>query len=131
MSARRPHSLKLLVLTDAIQAAIEQLDLLGAVERKEDQLVLTPLGRKMAAFPLEPKFSKVKTTEKLANFYLTYSSQYHWHFSSKLLKRGLELGATAAVLVYLQYVHEAQLYFQELCWFACHLLFNSGRFFKR
>ncbi|XP_074778990.1 ATP-dependent RNA helicase DHX33 isoform X1 [Athene noctua] len=43
---------------DAIQAAIEQLDLLGAVEHKEDQLVLTPLGRKMAAFPLEPKFSK-------------------------------------------------------------------------
>ncbi|POI21816.1 hypothetical protein CIB84_014438, partial [Bambusicola thoracicus] len=43
---------------DAIQAAIEQLDLLGAVEQKEDQLVLTPLGRKMAAFPLEPKFSK-------------------------------------------------------------------------
>ncbi|KAM6192661.1 ATP-dependent RNA helicase DHX33 isoform 2-T2 [Sarcoramphus papa] len=43
---------------DAIQAAIEQLDVLGAVERKEDQLVLTPLGRKMAAFPLEPKFSK-------------------------------------------------------------------------
>ncbi|NXU70138.1 DHX33 helicase, partial [Oreotrochilus melanogaster] len=43
---------------DAIQAAIEQLDLLGAVERKEDQFVLTPLGKKMAAFPLEPKFSK-------------------------------------------------------------------------
>ncbi|KAM9257248.1 ATP-dependent RNA helicase DHX33-like [Cariama cristata] len=43
---------------DAIQAAIEQLDLLGAVERKEDHLVLTSLGRKMAAFPLEPKLSK-------------------------------------------------------------------------
>ncbi|XP_068021531.1 ATP-dependent RNA helicase DHX33 isoform X2 [Melanerpes formicivorus] len=43
---------------EAIEAAIEQLDLLGAVERKEDQLVLTPLGRRMAAFPLEPKFSK-------------------------------------------------------------------------
>ncbi|NWR79890.1 DHX33 helicase, partial [Centropus unirufus] len=43
---------------DAIKAAIEQLDLLGAVERREGQLVLTPLGRKMAAFPLEPKFSK-------------------------------------------------------------------------
>ncbi|XP_067393949.1 ATP-dependent RNA helicase DHX33 isoform X2 [Emydura macquarii macquarii] len=43
---------------DAVQAAIEQLDLLGAVDRKEDQLTLTPLGRKMAAFPLEPKFSK-------------------------------------------------------------------------
>ncbi|KAM8975829.1 ATP-dependent RNA helicase DHX33 [Pelodytes ibericus] len=43
---------------DSIRAAIEQLDLLGAVERKEDQVILTPLGRKMAAFPLEPKFSK-------------------------------------------------------------------------
>ncbi|KAM9613747.1 ATP-dependent RNA helicase DHX33 isoform 2-T2 [Morphnus guianensis] len=43
---------------DAIQAAIEELDLLGAVERKKDHIVLTPLGRKMAAFPLEPKFSK-------------------------------------------------------------------------
>ncbi|KAM5181064.1 ATP-dependent RNA helicase DHX33 [Mantella aurantiaca] len=43
---------------DAIRAAIDQLDLLGAVERKEDQIILTPLGRKMAAFPLEPRFSK-------------------------------------------------------------------------
>ncbi|XP_029469654.1 ATP-dependent RNA helicase DHX33 [Rhinatrema bivittatum] len=43
---------------EAIQAAIEQLDLLGAVEHKEDQITLTPVGRKMAAFPLEPRFSK-------------------------------------------------------------------------
>ncbi|KAE8625133.1 hypothetical protein XENTR_v10006168 [Xenopus tropicalis] len=43
---------------DSIQAAIDQLHLLGAVERKGDQIVLTPLGKKMAAFPLEPKFSK-------------------------------------------------------------------------
>ncbi|XP_018408883.1 PREDICTED: putative ATP-dependent RNA helicase DHX33 [Nanorana parkeri] len=43
---------------DSIRAAIDQLDLLGAVERKEDQVILTPLGRKMAAFPLEPRFSK-------------------------------------------------------------------------
>ncbi|XP_056412356.1 ATP-dependent RNA helicase DHX33 isoform X1 [Hyla sarda] len=43
---------------DSIQSATEQLDLLGAVERKEDQIILTPLGKKMAAFPLEPKFSK-------------------------------------------------------------------------
>ncbi|KAJ7395596.1 putative ATP-dependent RNA helicase DHX33 [Pitangus sulphuratus] len=43
---------------DAIQAAIDQLDLLGAVTQKEGQLVLTPLGKKMAAFPLDPKFSK-------------------------------------------------------------------------
>lgn len=43
---------------DSIRSAIEHLDLLGAVERKEDQIILTPLGKKMAAFPLEPKFSK-------------------------------------------------------------------------
>uniref|UniRef100_A0A8C9A7L3 RNA helicase n=1 Tax=Prolemur simus TaxID=1328070 RepID=A0A8C9A7L3_PROSS len=43
---------------DHIQAAIAQLDLLGAVEHKDDQLTLTPIGRKMAAFPLEPKFAK-------------------------------------------------------------------------
>ncbi|XP_063809749.1 ATP-dependent RNA helicase DHX33 isoform X2 [Pseudophryne corroboree] len=43
---------------DSIRAAIDQLDLLGALERKEDQIILTSLGRKMAAFPLEPKFSK-------------------------------------------------------------------------
>ncbi|KAM3853093.1 ATP-dependent RNA helicase DHX33 isoform 2-T2 [Vipera latastei] len=43
---------------EALQAAIEQLALLGAVEKK-DQLILTPLGKKMAAFPLEPKFSKM------------------------------------------------------------------------
>ncbi|KAM5273954.1 ATP-dependent RNA helicase DHX33 [Ctenodactylus gundi] len=43
---------------DHIQAAVVQLDLLGALERKDDQLTLTPIGRKMAAFPLEPKFAK-------------------------------------------------------------------------
>ncbi|KAM4047571.1 ATP-dependent RNA helicase DHX33 [Anomaloglossus baeobatrachus] len=43
---------------DSIRSAIEQLDLLGAVDRKEDQIILTPLGKKMASFPLEPKFSK-------------------------------------------------------------------------
>ncbi|XP_055450247.1 ATP-dependent RNA helicase DHX33 isoform X2 [Psammomys obesus] len=43
---------------DHIQAAIAQLDLLGALEHKDDQLALTPIGRKMAAFPLEPKFAK-------------------------------------------------------------------------
>nr|XP_006641045.2 PREDICTED: putative ATP-dependent RNA helicase DHX33 [Lepisosteus oculatus] len=42
----------------AIQAAIEQLELLGAAERKDDQVTLTPLGKKMASFPLEPRFAK-------------------------------------------------------------------------
>ncbi|XP_028662843.1 ATP-dependent RNA helicase DHX33 [Erpetoichthys calabaricus] len=43
---------------DSIRAAIEQLDLLGAVEQKDNQVILTALGKKMASFPLEPKFSK-------------------------------------------------------------------------
>ncbi|XP_069470700.1 ATP-dependent RNA helicase DHX33 [Ambystoma mexicanum] len=43
---------------EAVRAAIEQLKLLGAVEQKEDQILLTSLGRKMAAFPLDPRFSK-------------------------------------------------------------------------
>ncbi|XP_068950257.1 ATP-dependent RNA helicase DHX33 isoform X3 [Petaurus breviceps papuanus] len=44
---------------DHLQAALEQLELLGALQRKKDEpLVLTPTGRKMAAFPLEPKFAK-------------------------------------------------------------------------
>lgn len=44
---------------DHVQAAVAQLDLLGALEQKDGQLTLTPVGRKMAAFPLDPKFAKV------------------------------------------------------------------------
>ncbi|XP_045343286.1 ATP-dependent RNA helicase DHX33 isoform X1 [Leopardus geoffroyi] len=43
---------------DHVQAAVAQLELLGALERKDEQLTLAPLGRKMAAFPLEPRFAK-------------------------------------------------------------------------
>ncbi|XP_072445354.1 ATP-dependent RNA helicase DHX33 isoform X1 [Chiloscyllium punctatum] len=43
---------------DAVRAAIEQLELLGAIECKDSQIILTQLGKKMAAFPLEPRFSK-------------------------------------------------------------------------
>ncbi|XP_041096943.1 ATP-dependent RNA helicase DHX33 isoform X2 [Polyodon spathula] len=43
---------------EAVRAAIEQLDLLGAVERMDDQVTLTPMGKKMASFPLEPRFAK-------------------------------------------------------------------------
>ncbi|XP_045841466.1 ATP-dependent RNA helicase DHX33 isoform X2 [Meles meles] len=43
---------------DHVQAAVAQLDLLGALERKDGQLTLTLVGRKMAAFPLDPKFAK-------------------------------------------------------------------------
>ncbi|XP_064629745.1 ATP-dependent RNA helicase DHX33-like [Lineus longissimus] len=44
--------------TEAINNAIEQLVLLEAVE-KEDILKLTDLGKKMSAFPLDPRYSKV------------------------------------------------------------------------
>ncbi|KAF4073032.1 hypothetical protein AMELA_G00254170 [Ameiurus melas] len=43
---------------ESMRMAGEQLDLLGAVERKDDQVSLTPLGKKMACFPLEPRFAK-------------------------------------------------------------------------
>ncbi|TUB86239.1 Pre-mRNA-splicing factor ATP-dependent RNA helicase DEAH10 [Bagarius yarrelli] len=43
---------------ESMRMAVEQLDLLGAVERKDDRVYLTPLGKKMACFPLEPRFAK-------------------------------------------------------------------------
>ncbi|KAI5089266.1 putative ATP-dependent RNA helicase DHX33, partial [Silurus meridionalis] len=43
---------------ESMRMAVEQLDLLGAVEQREDQVFLTPLGKKMACFPLEPRFAK-------------------------------------------------------------------------
>ncbi|XP_013890010.1 ATP-dependent RNA helicase DHX33 isoform X2 [Austrofundulus limnaeus] len=43
---------------EAVRAAVKQLELLGAVEKKEEQVLLTSLGKKMASFPLEPRFSK-------------------------------------------------------------------------
>ncbi|XP_026866064.2 ATP-dependent RNA helicase DHX33 [Electrophorus electricus] len=43
---------------ESMRTAVEQLDLLGAVERRGDQISLTPLGKKMACFPLEPRFAK-------------------------------------------------------------------------
>uniref|UniRef100_A0A8C9KEM8 RNA helicase n=1 Tax=Panthera tigris altaica TaxID=74533 RepID=A0A8C9KEM8_PANTA len=61
---KRPRRLRLcdvslLLLSpsaDHIQAAVAQLELLGALERKDEQLTLTPLGGKMAAILLSPKF---------------------------------------------------------------------------
>ncbi|CAH1798736.1 unnamed protein product [Owenia fusiformis] len=44
--------------TESIQNAIVQLKLLGAIENTDDNK-LTPLGRKMAAFPLDPSLAKV------------------------------------------------------------------------
>ncbi|XP_028131379.1 ATP-dependent RNA helicase DHX33 [Diabrotica virgifera virgifera] len=43
---------------EAITAAFEQLKLLGAVE-DVDSIQLTLLGKKMARFPLDPRFSKI------------------------------------------------------------------------
>ncbi|XP_042339140.1 ATP-dependent RNA helicase DHX33-like, partial [Plectropomus leopardus] len=42
----------------AVRSAVEHLELLGAVERKEGQVLLTALGKKMASFPLEPRYAK-------------------------------------------------------------------------
>ncbi|XP_032901810.1 ATP-dependent RNA helicase DHX33 isoform X2 [Amblyraja radiata] len=52
---------------DAVRAAVDQLEQLGAVERKNNQIILTPLGIKMAAFPLEPRFSKEWCRENYVN----------------------------------------------------------------
>ena len=46
--------------SEAMRSAVEQLDLLGAVGRKGEQVTLTPLGKKMASFPLEPRYAKVR-----------------------------------------------------------------------
>ncbi|AWP00442.1 putative ATP-dependent RNA helicase DHX33 [Scophthalmus maximus] len=43
---------------EAVRSALEHLELLGAVERKEGQIFLTALGKKMASFPLEPRYAK-------------------------------------------------------------------------
>uniref|UniRef100_A0A1A7Y0P4 ATP-dependent RNA helicase DHX33 n=1 Tax=Iconisemion striatum TaxID=60296 RepID=A0A1A7Y0P4_9TELE len=42
---------------EAVRSAVEHLELLGAVEKKE-QVLLTALGKKMASFPLEPRYAK-------------------------------------------------------------------------
>lgn len=51
-------------IPEAIRSAVEHLELLGAVERKEGQAFLTVLGKKMASFPLEPRYAKVKTNKQ-------------------------------------------------------------------
>uniref|UniRef100_A0A1A8NA93 ATP-dependent RNA helicase DHX33 n=1 Tax=Nothobranchius pienaari TaxID=704102 RepID=A0A1A8NA93_9TELE len=44
--------------SEAIRSAVEHLELLGAVEKKKEQVLLTALGKKMASFPLEPRYAK-------------------------------------------------------------------------
>lgn len=48
---------------DAVNKAFEQLQFLGAVESTNDSK-LTPLGRKMAQFPVDPRFSKILITSQ-------------------------------------------------------------------
>ncbi|XP_070772902.1 ATP-dependent RNA helicase DHX33 [Enoplosus armatus] len=43
---------------EAVRSAVDHLELLGAVERREGQVFLTALGKKMASFPLEPRYAK-------------------------------------------------------------------------
>ncbi|XP_004076667.1 putative ATP-dependent RNA helicase DHX33 [Oryzias latipes] len=43
---------------EAVRSAVDHLELLGAVEKREGQVLLTPLGKKMASFPLEPRYAK-------------------------------------------------------------------------
>ncbi|KAL3971536.1 hypothetical protein ACER0C_027055 [Sarotherodon galilaeus] len=43
---------------EAIRSAVDHLELLGAVEKKDGQVFLTTLGKKMASFPLEPRYAK-------------------------------------------------------------------------
>lgn len=43
---------------EAVRSAMEHLELLGAVDKKDGAVVLTALGKKMASFPLEPRYAK-------------------------------------------------------------------------
>ncbi|XP_047234226.1 ATP-dependent RNA helicase DHX33 [Girardinichthys multiradiatus] len=43
---------------ETVRSAVEHLELLGALERKDGQVLLTALGKKMASFPLEPRYAK-------------------------------------------------------------------------
>ena len=58
--------------TESMRMAAEQLEILGAVERKDDKVTLTPLGKKMANFPLEPRFSKVRVKESVFVFFIGF-----------------------------------------------------------
>ena len=73
------------VSLDHIQVAIAQLELLGALEHRDGQLTLTPMGRKMAAFPLEPKFAKVSATVfSVPSLYLTGQPSHRGRLSPVL-----------------------------------------------
>jgi len=45
--------------SDSINTALRQLSLLGAIQLGQSGEILTELGKKMAAFPLDPRFTKL------------------------------------------------------------------------
>ena len=50
---------------DAVQGALRQLELLGAVEcNDETNVQLTEIGKQLAVFPLDPKFTKAIISAK-------------------------------------------------------------------
>lgn len=51
---------------EALDAAVTQLKMLGAIESQETRK-LTPLGSKMAQFPLDPRLSKILISSKIHN----------------------------------------------------------------
>ena len=57
------HHRDLASLPQAIEGAMRELQLLGAVTSSEPP-ELTPLGRRMASFPLDPKFARAILASK-------------------------------------------------------------------
>lgn len=55
---------------EAIRSAVDHLELLGAVEKKDGQVFLTTLGKKMASFPLEPRYAKVNPAGSALIFFV-------------------------------------------------------------
>lgn len=47
------------LLSQAIDSAIRTLKMLGAIEQNGSDLKLTALGKRMSAFPIDPKLSRV------------------------------------------------------------------------
>lgn len=60
---------------------MDHLELLGAVERRESQVLLTALGKKMASFPLEPRYAKVKKIKRFSSCSETLKLNSIWCFS--------------------------------------------------
>lgn len=55
---------------EAIRSTVDHLELLGAVEKKDGQVFLTTLGKKMASFPLEPRYAKVNPAGSALIFFV-------------------------------------------------------------